>query len=84
VTVRRLDVDQDRQVATDPSVISGDARPLPVDEEQRVHPTWDTVRRLVDAHPATTTTQPYIELHPRSTSSATFLRGSGPTTTSVP
>ena len=50
VTVRRLDVEAERQVvAADPSVIAGDARPLLLDEWQRVHPTWDAVRRLVDA-----------------------------------
>ncbi len=49
VTIRRLDVEAERQVvAADPSVISGDARPLLLDEWQRVHPTWDVVRRLVD------------------------------------
>lgn len=50
VTVRRLDVEAERQVvAADPSVIAGDARPLLLDEWQRVHPTWDAVRRLVGA-----------------------------------
>lgn len=50
VTIRRLDVDAERQVvAADASVISRDARPLLLDEWQRVHPTWDVVRRLVDA-----------------------------------
>ncbi|MEZ5310120.1 MAG: DUF4143 domain-containing protein [Microthrixaceae bacterium] len=53
VTVRRLDVEAERQVvAADPSVISSDARPLLLDEWQRVHPTWDAVRRLVDADPS--------------------------------
>ena len=48
-TVRRLDVEAERQVvAADPSVISSDDRPLLLDEWQRVHPTWDAVRRLVD------------------------------------
>ena len=50
VRVRRLDVEAERQVvAANPAVISGDDRPLLLDEWQRVHPTWDAVRRLVDA-----------------------------------
>ena len=48
-TTRRLDVEAERQVvAADPSAISRDERPLLIDEWQRVHGTWDTVRRLVD------------------------------------
>ena len=49
VTIRRLDVEAERLIVTaDPSVIAADERPLLVDEWQRVHPTWDVVRRLVD------------------------------------
>lgn len=48
-TIRRLDAPAERLVvAADPSVISGDQRPLLIDEWQRVQATWDTVRRLVD------------------------------------
>ncbi len=53
VRVRRLDVEAERQVvAANPAVISGDDRPLLLDEWQRVHATWDAVRRLVDEDPS--------------------------------
>lgn len=48
-TIRRLDLQAERHVVVaDPSVISGDERPLLVDEWQRIPATWDMVRRLVD------------------------------------
>jgi len=50
--MRRLDVEAERQVvASDPAVLSTDARPLLIDEWQRVPATWDAVRRLVDEDP---------------------------------
>jgi len=52
-TVRRLDVEAERVVvAADPWVLARDTRPLLIDEWQRVHPVWDTVRRLVDENPS--------------------------------
>lgn len=48
-TERYLDVDAERLVvAAEPSVISGDPRPVLIDEWQRVPGVWDAVRRLVD------------------------------------
>ena len=48
---RGVFVDPDRPGSTRTGaspIIAADERPLLVDEWQRVHPTWDVVRRLVD------------------------------------
>jgi uncharacterized protein len=51
-TVRRLDIaGQQGLVDADPSVVGLDAKPVLIDEWQRVPAVWDAVRRLVDADP---------------------------------
>jgi uncharacterized protein len=48
-TVRRLDAPTQRELlAADPGVIAADAKPVLLDEWQRLPALWDAVRRLVD------------------------------------
>ncbi len=49
LTARRLDVAGQRAILeADPSLVGGDAKPVLIDEWQRVPAVWDAVRRLVD------------------------------------